>query len=292
MRFFANLTAAALLACITTPLAPAQEPADVTIRSKSDSSSPEQHRIFRRIGSPRKEKAAFLGVSTSPATPALREQVKLPRGIGLVVDAVEPDSPADAAGLKQHDLLHKLNDQILINTQQLRVLLRTFKPADEVKLTLVRQGQSQVLSAKLVEKELPALDADNLFLDFQPEGLRDFLLEKLPHGNTLLTAPGNGAVSVSVTGNRSEAAWSDNEHTLRLSSKDGKDHLIVTDKAGNTIFAGPIETQEQRLALPDDIADKLAKMEKSAQVEIRTFQLTPTTRPVIRFRTIRKEPAD
>jgi hypothetical protein len=59
---------------------------------------------------PRMEKAAFLGVATSPAPDTLRAQLDLPRGVGLVVDFVEKDSPAEAAGLKVHDVLEKLDD--------------------------------------------------------------------------------------------------------------------------------------------------------------------------------------
>src|SRR4051812_14577750 len=73
------------------------------------------------------EKGAWLGVNTSPPPHVLRQQLQLPRGVGLVVDMVAPDSPAQAAGVKQYDVLHKLNDQILINQQQLAVLVRTFK---------------------------------------------------------------------------------------------------------------------------------------------------------------------
>jgi hypothetical protein len=36
----------------------------------------------------KKEKAAYLGITASPADPALRDQLKLPRGIGLVIQTV------------------------------------------------------------------------------------------------------------------------------------------------------------------------------------------------------------
>lgn len=100
-------------------------------------------------------KAAYLGVTTTPAPKSLRHQVELPNGVGLVVDTVAPDSPAAAAGLKQHDLLHKIDDQILVNPQQLAVLVRTHKTGDSVKLTVLRGGKPVELTAKLVEKDLP-----------------------------------------------------------------------------------------------------------------------------------------
>lgn len=102
--------------------------------------------------------AAFLGVSASAAPDELRQRLQLPAGIGLVVGSVEPRSPAERAGLKPHDLLHKLNDQLLVNVEQLTVLVRTFKPGQEVKLTILRGGRSTELSARLGERNLAPLN--------------------------------------------------------------------------------------------------------------------------------------
>lgn len=96
--------------------------------------------------------APFLGVSTMPAPNSLRQRVELPPGIGLVVQSVEQGSPAEQAGVKQYDILHKLNDQLLVNMEQLSVLVRTFKPGEEVRLTVVRGGRAQELTARLGER--------------------------------------------------------------------------------------------------------------------------------------------
>ena len=100
---------------------------------------------------------SYLGVSTSTVPAALRQHLGLPEGVGLVVEFVEPDSPAQSAGLKQYDIIKKLDEQILVNAQQLAVLVRSRKAGDEVKLSLIRGGKEQTLSAKLVEKEVKEL---------------------------------------------------------------------------------------------------------------------------------------
>src|SRR5712691_11729241 len=100
------------------------------------------------------EKVVYLGVNTSSANGALREQLKLKKNVGLVVDAVEGKGPADEAGIKQHDVLEKLNDQWLINPEQLGTLVRSMKTGDEVSLDLIRQGQHQTVKAKLAEREM------------------------------------------------------------------------------------------------------------------------------------------
>ena len=85
--------------------------------------------------------AAYLGVSTRSVDPTLSTQLQLPRGVGLVVDFADPKSPAGKI-LRAHDVLHKLNDQILISHHQLATLIRTQKPADTVTLTLIREGKT------------------------------------------------------------------------------------------------------------------------------------------------------
>jgi hypothetical protein len=83
------------------------------------------------------------------------DQLGLAKGLGLVVDYVEPNSPAAAAGVQQNDILKMLNDQILIEPSQLRKLLQTFSDGTEVTLTVLRKGQEQKLTAKLAKKEVP-----------------------------------------------------------------------------------------------------------------------------------------
>jgi PDZ domain len=103
----------------------------------------------------------YLGVETSQVPPVVSEQLGLGKGLGLVVDYVEPNSPAAAGGVQQNDILKMLNDQILIEPSQLRKLLQTFPDGTEVTLTVLRKGQEQKLTAKLAKKEVP--QRHNLF---------------------------------------------------------------------------------------------------------------------------------
>ncbi|MEZ0389113.1 MAG: PDZ domain-containing protein, partial [Verrucomicrobium sp.] len=78
-----------------------------------------------------------------------RAQLPLPAGTGLLVRSVVPDSPAAKAGLQKNDVLVRLDDQILVNSSQLRTLVSTRKDGDAVKLALLRQGKEVVSEAKL-----------------------------------------------------------------------------------------------------------------------------------------------
>lgn len=102
---------------------------------------------------PDTEKVAYLGIATSPMDRALAAQLKLPRGLGLTVVHVEAEAPA-AALLKVHDVLTKVDDQLLFNYNQLAALIRMHRPGDEIVLSFFREGREQQGKAKLAEREL------------------------------------------------------------------------------------------------------------------------------------------
>lgn len=114
---------------------------------------PDRHERMPRVP------VTFLGVETSTIPSVLCEQMNLPKGFGLVVDYVVPDGPAAAAGVQQNDILKMLNDQILMEPNQLRKLLQSFPEGTTVTLTLLRKGQEQKVSVKLVKKEVPKRNA-------------------------------------------------------------------------------------------------------------------------------------
>jgi membrane-associated protease RseP (regulator of RpoE activity) len=134
---------------------------------------PERHERMPRVP------AIFLGVETSTIPSVLCEQMNLPKGFGLVVDYVVPDGPAAAAGVLQNDIIKMLNDQILMEPNQLRKLLQSFPEGTTVTLTLLRKGQEQKISVKLVKKEVPKRNAllghdGNWDFNFNPDFDFDF----------------------------------------------------------------------------------------------------------------------
>jgi len=116
----------------------------------------DQHVIIRHGDDfpPGPTSITFLGVETVPASRTLTEQLGLAPETGLVVNMVAPDSPA-AAVLKPHDVLVKLDDQKLIETRQLAVLVRGHKEGDEVTLTYIRGGKEATAKVKLTKHDLP-----------------------------------------------------------------------------------------------------------------------------------------
>lgn len=101
--------------------------------------------------------ATYLGVITEAIPLQRADDLQLPRGTGLSVVAVAPDSPAAKAGIQPGDVFCKLNDQRLVNPAQLRVLVRLLSPKDDTKIQLVRKGKPETLTVNLGTRQLPEI---------------------------------------------------------------------------------------------------------------------------------------
>ena len=83
---------------------------------------------------------ARLGVHVALASPVLQKQLKLPEGIGLVVEKVVRQSAAERSGLQVSDVLHKLEDQLLVSHEQLGLLVNHYGVGEKVTFTVIREG--------------------------------------------------------------------------------------------------------------------------------------------------------
>ncbi len=102
----------------------------------------------------------FLGVMTTQVSPEISTHLALEENTGLVVEYVDKDGPAGKAGLEKGDILTKLDDQILILPQQLRVLVENKKEGDAIKLSILRKGKTEEVTVTLVKKE-PSAEPKN-----------------------------------------------------------------------------------------------------------------------------------
>lgn len=238
-------------------------------------------------GAARTERAAFLGVGAIGVDPTVRAQLELPKGIGLTISYVEKDSPADKAGLQQHDILQKLNDQLLINAPQLATLVRTFKAGDEVTLTVLRKGKTLDLKATLIERDLPPLaEASGPFtVNFAPEPARiqdgnivvpDYA-PRLERSRTWIREFGDSKPRIIHLSPDSTRIVSrdDGTHSIQISQRGDQTTLTVKDASGKTLFDGPYNTPEEREKLPAELREKVQKMQEG--IDIKTT--TPTTNP-------------
>jgi hypothetical protein len=121
----------------------------------------------------------YLGVGVAPVPELLRRHVKLPAEMGLLVETVDQDSPAQNTGIERYDILEKINEQLLVNQEQFSVLIRSYRPGTQITLELIRANQPQTVSATLVEREVAAGEAmggGNAVADLDNDGFVDVLV--------------------------------------------------------------------------------------------------------------------
>ena len=97
-------------------------------------------------------KQPYLGVVAGVVAPSVRAQLDLPEGVGLAIEAVAAGGPAEKAGVKQFDVIHKFNDQVVCSPDQLTTLVKVAGAGTKVPLTLLRGGREKVVEAVLEER--------------------------------------------------------------------------------------------------------------------------------------------
>jgi S1-C subfamily serine protease len=92
----------------------------------------------------------YLGVSdTTDLTPQLAKFFGLPVDHGVYVGNVENGSPADAAGMKDDDIIVAVDDTELGENASLTDVLFTHKPGDQVQVTVAREDGQHTLTVTL-----------------------------------------------------------------------------------------------------------------------------------------------
>jgi S1-C subfamily serine protease len=90
------------------------------------------------------ENPGKLGVSVTNVTPNLARQLKLRIASGVVVGNVQPDSPADDAGLQRGDVIHRINQTPVTNRQEFMSVISALNGNKEVVLQVERAGSGLV----------------------------------------------------------------------------------------------------------------------------------------------------
>jgi hypothetical protein len=258
-----------------------------------------------------KEKVAFLGVETMPVGRTISAQLGLPRDTGLIVRRVSEGSPA-AGLLQEHDILTKLDDQILVDMHQLSVLVRSRKAGDEVKLTFVRAGKETTTKAKLGEREVPKLAGDMTMPGFGGGTGGDmFFHHGVGPGFPEMAGPEAGDVMRIIGGDRAHwfahprvhvykregnkgstildlpggnFSYSDDQGSVEVNNTAGKREIIVKNKKGDVTYQGPLNTPEDHAKLPAEVMARLDAIggadldDDAGDLEVETKVLAPTTK--------------
>ncbi len=96
---------------------------------------------------------SYLGVEAQQITPAMARALSLPSQAGApagaLVASVSQDSPAEKAGIKPGDVLTAINGQTVATPRDLAIKVAAVTPGSDAKLSVIRNGAVQTVSAHL-----------------------------------------------------------------------------------------------------------------------------------------------
>lgn len=92
---------------------------------------------------------AFLGIRYSALTPQIAQQYNINADHGLVVEQVQPGTPAEQAGLKPGDVILSVDGKDMNQVEDLIAVLHQHAPGDTIPIVIERNNQQQTLQVTL-----------------------------------------------------------------------------------------------------------------------------------------------
>lgn len=97
----------------------------------------------------------YLGVRYVMLNPAIAKELEIKQESGALVSgsgngaAVLKDSPADKAGIRENDIITKINDDDVNENNQLVTLVSRYQVGDTLKLTIIRENKEETVEVTL-----------------------------------------------------------------------------------------------------------------------------------------------
>ena len=96
---------------------------------------------------------AFLGVSIRSIDSKLASDLNLPTLNGVYIAGTTDDGAAAAAGIKEGDIITKVNGVPVYSSPQLQEQVARYRPGDKINVTVLRSGKEKEISLVLRNKE-------------------------------------------------------------------------------------------------------------------------------------------
>lgn len=107
---------------------------------------------IQRIAGLSRTPPVTLGTGVRPLPGLVRRELKIAKGVGVLVVEVSRDSPAARAGVAPLDIILSWNGSDVTSIYQLRSLVVAAKPGDKVELRLIRDGRPRTVKVELTAR--------------------------------------------------------------------------------------------------------------------------------------------
>ena len=120
---------------------------------------------------------SYLGVQTREVTKENFSKMGLREVRGVAVEKVVEGSPAAAAGLREGDVIVRFNGDDVTSGRKLSRLVSEVSPDHQARLTVVRGGVEQEITATIGKSPVSSFENGNFKFDF-PDGVGKIDLDK------------------------------------------------------------------------------------------------------------------
>ena len=100
--------------------------------------------VAEASAAPSEEHKPKFGLAVQDLTPELAQQLGMEGGKGVIVTKVDPESPADEAGIRRRDVILEVNQQSIASVKEFRSALGE---SEKGALFLVRRGEAEIFVA-------------------------------------------------------------------------------------------------------------------------------------------------
>jgi membrane-associated protease RseP (regulator of RpoE activity) len=245
--------------------APKAETWEALVPYMEDSQDPSKHSFSFFL-----DGGAFLGVGTEDISKENMARYGMHEVRGVGVTEVSKDSPAEKAGLRKDDVIVRFDGESVTSVRKLTRLINESSPDQTARLTVVRGGVEQELTATLGKQKF-----GNVFGTTVPSILRkgdnDDSFRVFPNGNWPPSIGGGDAPFVWTLGANRRIGVSTQNLSKQLADffgvKDGG--VLITSVSENSpaskagLKAGDVITaiDGQKVSAPGDITNGLNKKE-------------------------------
>lgn len=136
---------------INTAIVPAGQGIGFAVPSSMASNVIEQLRTKKKVD------RGWLGVSIQDVDENIAKALDLKEVKGALIAGTMPDQPADKAGLKAQDVILKVNDKQIDNTNDLLRAIAGMPPGSKVDLTIWRNGRTKDFTVVLGQRDTTKL---------------------------------------------------------------------------------------------------------------------------------------
>ena len=105
-------------------------------------------------------KRGLIGITFQELSPSIAEELKVSETSGLLINQVAPKGAAEEAGLKEGDVITKMDGVEILSSTELQERVYRLRPGDKVNLTYKRDGREREVTVTLKEETRSSSGAD------------------------------------------------------------------------------------------------------------------------------------